>query len=83
MYTGVYFDKLSERWNAYINLKNKRYYLSSYRDIEDAVKERRLAEERLHDPEIMERFGDLTAERKTEFLAYLSGTAREKLEELK
>lgn len=77
MYTGVYFDKLSERWNAYINLKNKRYYLSSYRDIEDAVKERRLAEAQLHDPEIMERLEDLTAEKKTEFMAYLTGPPEE------
>lgn len=76
-YTGVYFDKLSERWNAYINLKNKRYYLGSYRDIEDAVKERRLAEARLHDPEIMEWLEDLTAEKKTEFMAYLTGTPEE------
>lgn len=76
-YTGVYFDKRSERWNAYINFKKKRYYLGSYRDIEDAVKERRLAEERLHDPEIMERFEDLTEERKAEFLAYLQGTSAE------
>ena len=79
----MYYDKRSGKWQAYINFKKKRYNLGYFRDIEDAVKERRLAEERLHDPEIMERFGDLTAERKTEFLAYLSGTAREKLEELK
>ena len=76
-YTGVYFDKRSQRWNAYINFKKKRYHLGSYRDIEDVVKERRLAEERLHDPEIMERFGDLTEERKAEFLAYLQGTPSE------
>lgn len=76
-YTGVYFDKRSERWNAYINFKKKRYYLGSYRDIEDAVKERRLTEERLHDPEIMERFEDLTEERKAEFLAYLQGAPGE------
>ena len=76
-YTGVYFDKRSQKWNAHINFKKKRYYLGSYRDIEDAVKERRLAEERLHDPEIMERFEDLTKERKAEFLAYLQGTSVE------
>lgn len=72
-YTGVYFDKRSERWNAYINFKKKRYYLGSYRDIEDAVKARKDAEERIHDPVILERMNDLTAERKAEFLAYLSG----------
>ena len=76
-YTGVYFDKRSQRWNAYINFKKKRYYLGSYRDIEDAVKKRRLAEERLHDPEIMERLEDLTAEKKTEFMASLTGTPEE------
>lgn len=76
-YTGVYFDKRSERWNAYINFKKKRYYLGSYRDIEDAVKARKEAEERIHDPAIMERFDDLTAERKAEFLAYLQGTNSE------
>ena len=80
-YTGVYFDKRSGKWNAYINFKKKRYYLGSYRDIEDAVKERRLAEERLHDPEIIERFGDLTEERKAEFLAYLQGTPIKNSEE--
>ena len=71
MYTGVYFDKLSERWNAYINLKNKRYYLGSYRDIEDAVKERRLAEARLHDPAIIAHIETLTEERRKEFAMYL------------
>jgi len=76
-HTGVYLDKRSNRWNAYINFKKKRYYLGSYRDIEDAVKERRLAEARLHDPEIMARLGDLTEERKAEFLAYLQGTSSE------
>lgn len=73
----MYFDKRSQRWNAYINFKKKRYYLGSYRDIEDAVKELRLGEERLHDPEIMERLEDLTAEKKTEFMAYLTGTPEE------
>ena len=72
-YTGVYYDKRSGKWNAYINFKKKRYNLGYYRDIEDAVKERRLAEERLHDPEIQERFGDLTEERKAEFISYLNG----------
>lgn len=44
----MYFDKRSGKWNAYINFKKKRYNLGYFRDIEDAVKERRLAEERLH-----------------------------------
>ena len=76
-HTGVYYDKRSEKWNAYINFKKKRYNLGYFHDIEDAVKERRLAEERLHDPEILERIGDLTEERKAEFMAYLHGTPLE------
>lgn len=73
-YTGVYLDKRNEMWNAYINFKKKRYYLGAYKDIENAVKARAEAEERLHDPEILERFHDLTPEKQKEFREYIRQT---------
>ncbi len=47
-YNGVYRNKKSERWVAQITFKGKTYYLGSYTKIEDAVRIRKEAEERLY-----------------------------------
>lgn len=70
-HTGVYLDKRFDKWCAYINLQKKRYYLGSFACKDDAIKARNDAEERFHDPIIMERWSALTAERQAEFLRYL------------
>ncbi len=46
-YTGVSYDKRTGKWTAYINFKKKRYWLGRYAHIEDAMKIRKEAEERL------------------------------------
>ena len=78
-HTGVYLDKRSQMWQAYINYKKRRYYLGSYKDINDAIRARKEGEAKLHDPAIMEHFANLTPERKKEFIDYLKsiGTAIE------
>ena len=70
-HTGVYFDKRSGKWQAYINYKKKRYYLGSFKKIDDAIRVRKEGEAQLHDPIVMEYFQNLTPERKKEFIAYL------------
>ncbi len=47
-YNGVYKNRRSGRWAAQITFKGKTYYLGSYMKIEDAVKIRKEAEERLY-----------------------------------
>ena len=69
--TGVYLDKRSGKWNAYINYQKKRYYLGSFKEIESAIRARKEGEERIHDPAIMEHFQNLTPERKKEFIEYM------------
>ena len=70
-HTGVYMDKRSGKWQAYINYKKKRYYLGFFDDINDAIRARKEGEARIHDPVIMEHFQNLTPERKKEFVEYL------------
>ena len=70
-YTGVYFDKRSGKWQAYINYQKKRYYLGLFGKIDDAVKARKLAEKHIHDPAIFEHWDRLTATRKNEFIKYI------------
>ena len=71
-YTGVYLDKRSGRWQAYINLQKKRYYLGSYEDIAAAASIRAHAETHFHDPIIAEHFGKMNTKKKVQFLEYLS-----------
>jgi len=47
-YNGVYRKQKSEKWAAQITFKGKTYYLGSYEKIEDAVKARKKAEERMY-----------------------------------
>lgn len=70
-HTGVYFDKRSQKWQAYINYKKKRYYLGAFKDINDAIRARKEGEARNHDPVIMKYFANLTPERKKDFIEYL------------
>lgn len=70
-HTGVYFDKKSQKWQAYINYKKKRYYLGFFKDKEAAIRARKEGEARIHDPVIMEHFQNLTPERKKEFIEYM------------
>lgn len=46
-HTGVYLNKKNRKWVAQITFKKKRYYLGCYDRIEDAVRMRRIAEERM------------------------------------
>lgn len=47
-YNGVYKKQKSDKWAAQITFKGKTYYLGSYAEIEDAVKARKTAEERMY-----------------------------------
>lgn len=47
-HNGVYWSKKSRKWVAQIGFKGKTYYLGSYNNIEDAVKAREKAEDRLY-----------------------------------
>lgn len=70
-HTGVYLDKRSGKWQAYINYKKKRYYLGFFTNIDDAIRARKEGEARIHDPMIMEHFQNLTPERRKEFIEYM------------
>ncbi|MBO7187027.1 MAG: AP2 domain-containing protein [Clostridia bacterium] len=43
---GVYFDKKSSKWRARIKVKGKTINIGSYANINDAIKARKLAEEK-------------------------------------
>lgn len=47
-HNGVYLNKKNQKWVAQIGFKGKTYYLGSYGKLEDAVKARGLAEEKLY-----------------------------------
>ena len=73
-YTGVYLDKRSGKWQAYINFQKKRYNLGLFKDIHDAIKARKVAEERIHDPIVLQHWERLTEKRRREFQLYLCAT---------
>lgn len=70
-YTGVYLDKRSGKWLAYLNFQKKRYYLGIFKDKEDAIRARKEGETRIHDPIIMEYFLNLTVDKKREFVEHM------------
>ena len=70
-YTGVYLDKRSGKWQAYINFQKRRYNLGLFKDIHGAIKVRKIAEERIHDPIVLQYWDNLTDVRKSEFIYYL------------
>lgn len=47
-YNGVYFNRRTQKWVAQISFKRKTYYLGSFCKIEDAVKARKKAEDRIY-----------------------------------
>ena len=47
-YNGVYQNRKNGKWAAQITFKGKTYYLGSFLEIEDAVKARKAAEERIY-----------------------------------
>ncbi len=47
-YTGVWFDKLREKWAAEITFRGKRYRLGRYNEKKDAIAVRKEAENKLH-----------------------------------
>ncbi len=70
-YTGVYFNKRSNRYEAYINFQKKRYFLGSYKDLQQAAMARSEAEKMLHDPIVLKYWDNLTEDKKKEFVKYL------------
>lgn len=46
-YRGIYYESKFDRYRAQIIFKRKRYYLGTYKNIEDAIKARQRAEEEL------------------------------------
>lgn len=44
---GVYYESKSDRWRAEIKFRQKRYYLGRYKNKEDAIKARKVAEQEL------------------------------------
>lgn len=70
-HTGIYLDKHSGKWIANINFRKKRYYLGRYDDINKAVNARKLGEQRLHDPMIMQYWDTLTPKKQREYLVHI------------
>lgn len=46
--TGVYLDKKSGLWKAFIGFKKKKYHLGYFKEKDSAIKVRKEAEEKLH-----------------------------------
>lgn len=73
-HTGVGLDRRTGKWYAYINFQKKHYNLGLHKDKSAAIRARRAAEARLHDPVILEYWDSLTEKRKKEFQDYLRST---------
>ena len=69
-HTGVYFDKGTEKWQAYINFQKKRYHLGVFKTKDQAIRARKSAEKRLFDPLIQEQWDRLTEESRRKYLAH-------------
>ncbi len=78
-HTGVGLNRKTGMWEAYIDFRKKHYRLGSFRKIEDAIRARKEAEARLHDPVILEYWDTLTEDRKQEFREYLRAVGDETL----
>lgn len=76
-HTGVYLNKRTERWEAFIHYQKKRFHLGSFKDKEDAIRVRKEAEAKIHDPVILAYWDNLTEERKLEFSEYLQAIGAE------
>lgn len=71
--TGVSFNQRKNCWQAYINFQKKRYFLGSFPEKEQAIKARKLAEQKLHDPVVIENWGQITEASRAFFSAYIEG----------
>lgn len=71
--TGVYLDRKSSKWIAYISFQKKRHYLGIFERKDDAIKARQRAEQEFHDPLIEEHWEEMPQKRQDEYLAYLNG----------
>lgn len=69
--TGVYYDKSRDKWYAHITFQKKRYFLGTFNEKEKAVKARKNAERKFHDPLIVEKWDSLTEKAKKKYLEYL------------
>lgn len=49
-FRGIWWDKTREKWQAYIQLHNKKLYLGRFADIKDAITARKKAEEKFFKP---------------------------------
>lgn len=70
-HTGVYLDKRTGKWQAYINFQKKRYHLGMFKTKEQAIRVRKSAEKKLFDPLIQEQWERLTKESQQKYLAYI------------
>ena len=75
-HTGVGYDKRTGKWYAFINFQKKHYNLGLHKEKSAAIRARRAAEAKLHDPVILEYWDSLTEERKIEFQDYLRNTKK-------
>lgn len=71
-YTGVCLNKQTGKWLAYINIRKKRIFLGSFTQLEDAVRARREAERKYHDPLIEAALPQLTDASRQQFQQYLA-----------
>lgn len=69
-YTGVCYDKRSGKWVAYIGFQKKRIYLGIFKEKEEAIRKRKEAEDKLHDPIIQEYWINLTKRGREQWKAY-------------
>ena len=60
----------SAKWDAHINFKKEHYHLKQFSKKSDAIRARKTAEAKLHDPFIFENLLLLTDEQRKEFLVY-------------
>lgn len=56
---GIYWNKRQKNWVVRIGFKGKRYYIGAFKDLEDAKKARKEAEEKLYKPFLEEHKRDL------------------------
>lgn len=76
-HTGVCENKKTGRWEAYIHYQKKRFFLGSFKEKSDAIRARKEAEAKIHDPVILSYWDNLTEERKQEFTEYLRTSGAE------
>ena len=69
-HTGVCYDKRRKRWMAYIDIQKKRIYLGAFKEKEEAIRIRKEAESRLHDPIILEHWDKLSEYGKEKWRAH-------------